>query len=58
MREIPCFHRRMFERWRYSHEMLRDTVQPRALNAALHTIVGEFGAVVDQAYGYSIIEAG
>ena len=58
MREVLFFHRHMFERWRYKHELLRDTIQPRALNIALETIVGVFCQEVEETRWYSGIESG
>lgn len=58
MREILFFHRDVFERWRYMHEMSRDTIQPRALNAALETIIGVFCKEVEETRWYSGIESG
>ena len=58
MREVLFFHRDIFERWRYKHEITRDMIQPRALNTALETIIGVFCQEVEETRWYAGIESG
>ena len=58
MREILFVHRDVFERWRYTHEVVRATAQSGALNAALETLVGVFCKDVKETQWYSRIESG
>ena len=58
MSEVLFFHRDMFERWRYKHEITRDMIQPRALNIALETMIRVFCQEVEQTQWYAGIESG
>ncbi len=56
MREILLFHRDAFERWRYTHEVVRVAAETGALNAALETLIGVFCQEVKQTQWYAGIE--
>lgn len=58
MGEIMSFHRDAFERWRYTHEVVRLSAQTGALNAALETLIGVFCQEVKQTQWYAGIETG